>query len=59
MRCTLPAAGGRAAYGGTMNTSISVLGEHAIGSTGLTEEQAGQEGYELVMQKAKGFNKPH
>ena len=52
------AAGGRAAYGGTMNTSISVLGEHAIGSTGLTAEQARQEGYELVMQKAKGFNKP-
>lgn len=53
------AAGGRAAYGGTMNTSISVLGEHAIGSTGLTAEQARQEGYELVMQKAKGFNKPN
>ncbi len=53
------AAGGRAAYGGTMNTSISVLGGHAIGSTGLTTEQATQEGYELIMQKAKGFNKPH
>lgn len=52
------AAGGRAAYGGTMNTSISVLGEHAIGSTGLTAEQARQEGHELVMQKAKGLNKP-
>jgi NADPH-dependent 2,4-dienoyl-CoA reductase/sulfur reductase-like enzyme len=52
------AAGGRAAYGGTMNTSISVLGEHAVGSTGLTAEQARQEGYELLMQKAKGFNKP-
>jgi NADH oxidase (H2O2-forming) len=52
------AAGGRAAYGGTLNTSISVLGEHAIGSTGLTAEQARQEGYDLVMQKAKGFNKP-
>ena len=52
------AAGGRAAYGGTMNTSISVLGKNAIGSTGLTAEQAKQEGYELVMQKAKGLNKP-
>lgn len=52
------AAGGRAAYGGTMNTSISVLGEHAVGSTGLTAEQARQEGYELIMQKAKGLNKP-
>ncbi len=52
------AAGGRATYGGTMNTSISVLGEHAIGSTGLTAEQARQEGFELVMQKAKGLNKP-
>jgi NADH oxidase (H2O2-forming) len=52
------AAGGSAAYGGTMNTSISVLGEHAIGSTGLAAEQARQEGRELVMQKAKGFNKP-
>ena len=41
-----------------MNTSISVLGEHAVGSTGLTAEQARQEGYELVMQKAKGLNKP-
>jgi NADPH-dependent 2,4-dienoyl-CoA reductase/sulfur reductase-like enzyme len=52
------AAGGTARYAGTMNTSISVLGGHAIGSTGLTAEQARQEGYELVMQKAKGFNKP-
>jgi NADH oxidase (H2O2-forming) len=52
------AAGGRAAYGGTLNTSISVFGDHAIGSTGLTAEQARQEGYELIMQKAKGFNKP-
>lgn len=52
------AAGGRAAYGGTMNTSISVLGKHAVGSAGLTAEQARQEGHELVMQKAKGLNKP-
>lgn len=52
------AAGGRAVYGGTMNTSISMLGEHAVGSTGLTAEQAKEEGYELVMQKARGLNKP-
>ncbi|MBW2078805.1 MAG: FAD-dependent oxidoreductase [Deltaproteobacteria bacterium] len=52
------AAGGMAAYGGTMNTSISVLGEYAVGSTGLTAEQARQQGFELVMQKAKGLNKP-
>jgi NADH oxidase (H2O2-forming) len=52
------AAGGRAVYGGTLNTSISVLGEHAIGSTGLTTEQARQEGHELVIQKAKGFTRP-
>jgi len=52
------AAGGRAFYGGTMNTSISVLGGFAIGSTGLTTEQARLEGHELVMQKAKGLNKP-
>jgi len=52
------AAGGRAVYGGTLNTSISVLGEHAIGSTGLTTEQARQDGHELVIQKAKGFTMP-
>jgi NADH oxidase (H2O2-forming) len=52
------AAGGTASYAGTMNTSISVLGEHAAGSTGLTAEQARQEGHDLVMQKAKGLNKP-
>jgi NADH oxidase (H2O2-forming) len=52
------AAGGRAVYGGTMNTSISVLGEHAIGSSGLTTEQAKKEGHDLVIQKARGFNRP-
>jgi NADH oxidase (H2O2-forming) len=52
------ASGGRALYRGTMNTSISVIGDHAVGSTGLTSEQARQEGYELVMQKARGHNKP-
>jgi len=52
------AAGGRAAYGGTMNTSISVLGDYAVGSTGLTADQARDEGHELVMQKARGLNKP-
>ncbi len=52
------AAGGRAVYRGTMNTSISVLGDHAIGSSGLTTEQARLEGHELVIQKAKGLNKP-
>jgi NADH oxidase (H2O2-forming) len=52
------AAGGRAVYGGTMNTSISVLGGYAIGSAGLTADQARLEGHELVMQKAKGLNKP-
>jgi len=52
------AAGGRAVYGGTLNTSISVLGKQAIGSTGLTTEQARKEGHDLVIQKAKGLNKP-
>lgn len=52
------AAGGRAVYSGTMNTFISVLGDYAVGSTGLTAEQAKEEGYELVMQKIKGHNKP-
>ncbi|MFW6114710.1 MAG: FAD-dependent oxidoreductase [Thermodesulfobacteriota bacterium] len=52
------AAGGTEHYAGTMNTSISVLGDHAVGSTGLTAEQARNEGHELVMQKAKGFTKP-
>jgi NADH oxidase (H2O2-forming) len=52
------AAGGRAVYGGTMNTSISVLGGVAIGSAGLTADQARLEGHDLVMQKAKGLNKP-
>jgi pyruvate/2-oxoglutarate dehydrogenase complex dihydrolipoamide dehydrogenase (E3) component len=41
-----------------MNTSVSVIGDHAVGSTGLTAEQARQEGYELIMQKARGHNKP-
>jgi NADPH-dependent 2,4-dienoyl-CoA reductase/sulfur reductase-like enzyme len=52
------AAGGKALYGGTLNTSISVLGKHAVGSSGLTTEQAGQEGHDLVIQKAKGSNRP-
>jgi NADH oxidase (H2O2-forming) len=52
------ATGGRAHYHGTMNTSVSVIGDHAVGSTGLTAEQARQEGYELIMQKARGHNKP-
>jgi NADH oxidase (H2O2-forming) len=52
------AAGGRAVYGGTLNTSISVLGDHAVGSTGLTAEQARHEGYDLIMQKIRGLNRP-
>jgi len=50
--------GGRTTYKGTLNTFISVLDEYAIGSTGLTSEQAKAEGYELVIQKIKGLNKP-
>jgi len=51
-------AGGRATYKGTLNTFISVLDEHAIGSTGLTEEQAKEEGLELLRQKVRGLNRP-
>jgi len=52
------ASGGRALYSGTMNTSISVFGDRAVGYTGLTAEEAKKEGYELVMQKIRGHNKP-
>jgi NADPH-dependent 2,4-dienoyl-CoA reductase/sulfur reductase-like enzyme len=52
------AAGGRAVYSGTLNTFISVLGDYAVGSTGITSEQAKEEGHELVIQKIKGQNKP-
>jgi NADH oxidase (H2O2-forming) len=52
------AAGGRAVYGGTFNTFISVFGDYAIGSTGITSEQAKEEGHELIAQKIKGHNKP-
>ena len=52
------AAGGRAIYSGTLNTFISIFGDYAIGSTGITSEQAKEEGHELVAQKIKGYNKP-
>jgi NADH oxidase (H2O2-forming) len=52
------AAGGRAVYSGTLTTFISVLGDYAVGSTGLTAEQAHEEGHELLMQKIRGQNKP-
>jgi len=52
------AAGGRAIYSGTLNTFISVFGDYAVGSTGITSEQAKEEGHELVAQKIKGHNKP-
>jgi len=51
------AAGGRATYSGTLNTFISIFGEYAVGSTGITSEQAKEEGHELVIQKIKGQNK--
>jgi len=51
------AAGGRAIYSGTLNTFISIFGEYAVGSTGITSEQAKEEGHELVIQKIKGQNK--
>jgi len=52
------AAGGRAIYSGTLNTFISVFGDYAIGSTGITSEIAKKEGHELIAQKIKGHNKP-
>ena len=52
------AAGGRAIYSGTLNTFISIFGDYAIGSAGITSEIAKEEGYELVAQKIKGHNKP-
>jgi NADH oxidase (H2O2-forming) len=52
------AAGGRAIYNGTLNTFISVFGDYAIGSTGITSEQVKEEGHELLAQKIKGHNKP-
>ena len=52
------AAGGRAVYSGTLNTFISIFGDYAVGSAGITSEQAKEEGYELVAQKIKGRNKP-
>jgi len=52
------AAGGREIYSGTLNTFISVFGEYAVGSTGITSEQAKKEGHEIVAQKIKGYNKP-
>ena len=52
------AAGGRAIYSGTLNAFISVFGDYAVGSTGITSEQAKEEGHELVAQKIKGHNKP-
>lgn len=54
----LNAAGRRATYQGTLNTFISVLDEYAVGSTGLTAEQAKAEGYETIAQKIRGKNKP-
>lgn len=53
----LNAAGKKATYQGTLNTFISVLDEYAVGSTGLTAEQAKQD-YETIMQKIRGKNKP-
>jgi NADH oxidase (H2O2-forming) len=53
------AAGGRAIYTGTLNTFISVFGDYAVGSSGITSEQAKDEGYELVAQKIKGYHKPN
>jgi len=51
-------AGGKATYKGTLNTFISVLDDYAIGATGLTAEHAKQEGYEVIMQKVRGKDKP-
>jgi len=52
------AAGGKAAYKGTLNTFISVLDDYAVGATGLTTEQAKAEGYEVQAQKIKGQHIP-
>lgn len=52
------AAGGKAAYPGATGTFISVIGEFEVAATGFNTFFAEQNGYELVVGKAKGYTIP-
>ncbi len=51
------AAGGDSSYAGVLNSAVSVISNIAVGRTGLTEEQAKKEGFELVIGEASSHTR--
>ncbi len=52
------AAGGKALYPGATGTFVSVIGDFQISATGFNEHYAKENGYEILIGKARGYTLP-